>query len=399
MADVLKKRVFPVVLAAALLFALAACGDAENADTSDVSEASETSAVTVTTTAVSEETSADPSRFVVGAKTDGSAGEQSEPVVPDYADPLAYNFLTGEAFPEKAESARRPTAVSVNNLSTAAKYQCGLSAADIVFEVEVEGGITRLLALYADPSEVGKLGSVRSARPVMVGIALGFDAYFVHSGGSKQAYSELAQYGVPDIDGMKAYAGYFYYDDAIVKATSLEHGYFTSGSNIAEAVEKYDSGASRTEIKRGYNDFLNFYAVPTDIGGEPAARVTTKYGSYCPYFVYSEEDGLYYRWQYGRAHADYSTGEQLAFSNVIALSVDSWVISNDSAGRRQFDDVGSGTGILASRGTYINIKWQKSSYDAPLVLTAEDGSPLCVNIGSSFISYVDSETDILVSAE
>ncbi|MDD6263242.1 MAG: DUF3048 domain-containing protein [Clostridiales bacterium] len=397
MADILKKRVFPAVLASVLLFALAACGNAEDADTSDVSETSDTPAVT--TSAVSETTSADPSRFVVGAKTDGEIGEQSESDVPDYADPLAYNFLTGEAFPEKAESARRPTAVSVNNLSTAAKYQCGLSKADIVFEVEVEGGITRLLALFADPSEVGKLGSIRSARPVMVGIALGFDAYFVHSGGSKQAYSELAQYGVPDIDGMKAYAGYFYYDDAIVKATSLEHGYFTSGNNVASAIEKYDSGASRTEIKHGYNDFLNFYVSPTDIGGEPAARVTTKYGSYCPYFVYSEADGLYYRWQYGRAHTDYSTGEQLSFCNVIVLSVDSWVISNDSAGRRQFDDVGSGNGILASKGTYINIKWEKPSYDAPLTLTAEDGSPLYVNIGSSFISYVDGESNILVSAE
>lgn len=35
------------------------------------------------------------------------------------------------------------------------------------------------------------------------------------------------------------------------------------------------------------------------------------------WFEYNEKDGKYYRYQYGGPHIDESTGEQLAFDNVI----------------------------------------------------------------------------------
>ena len=61
------------------------------------------------------------------------------------------------------ESNTRPYAVMINNIAVARKYQSGLDDAYIVYEMIVEGGITRLLALYKD-ANVDRIGSVRSSR-------------------------------------------------------------------------------------------------------------------------------------------------------------------------------------------------------------------------------------------
>ena len=400
----MKKSIFRLLslfLVLTTVVALAACGskepvacpesEATTAPTAPPETTTETSAETTTEATTSE---VEPNRFVTDtSETAAETTAHTEPAGP-------VNYLTGVALAQDADPLYRPTAVSVNNLKIAAKFQSGLSLADIIYEVEVEGGITRLLAVFSDPTLVGTLGSVRSARPVMNCIVLGHDAYFVHSGGSKQAYSELATYGIPDIDGMKKYAGYFYYDDAVVAASSLEHGYFTTGEKVGAALERFISSGGRSQVNEGYNNIFLFYEEPTaPENGLPAAVVTTSYGGYKPQFIYDAESGAYAREQYGAPHVDYATGEQLYFENVIVLSVESSVIPGDSAGRRDFDDVGSGVGILATRGTYINIKWEKESYTSPIVLTTEDGSPLTVNVGKTFISYVNGEKNISVSAE
>ena len=63
-------------------------------------------------------------------------------------EPYKANVLTGE--PQDADyKNQRITAVMVNNI-VAARPQRGLSKADILFEIKVEGGITRFMPLYTD---------------------------------------------------------------------------------------------------------------------------------------------------------------------------------------------------------------------------------------------------------
>ena len=395
-------RFTALFIAVLFVLSLGACGNSEPSETSETTVQTTAGTTETETEALStlENTSSEEeaSRFVTGsvviAETTEALPEENEPSAP-------VNHLTGLPLAEGENALFRPIAFSVNNLKVAARYHSGLSSADIIYEVEVEGGITRLVAVFSNTENVGKIGSIRSARPVMNCIVLGHDAYFVHSGGSDQAYSELSQYGIPDIDGMKKYAGYFYYDDAVVSASSLEHGYFINGEKAKAAIEAYLGDDGRSEVKEGYDKLFCFYPEASALpGGLPCAEIETSYGShYKPRFVYDPESGKYGREQYGAAHVDSANGEQLMFDNVIVLSVESSVIKGDKAGRRDFDDVGSGCGILASKGTYINIMWEKESYTSPLVLTAEDGSPLTVNTGKTFISYVNGEDKITVSAE
>lgn len=51
--------------------------------------------------------------------------------------------------------------------------QLGQSSADIIYEVPAEGGITRMLGVYQSLDGVGTIGSIRSARPYYLELALG----------------------------------------------------------------------------------------------------------------------------------------------------------------------------------------------------------------------------------
>ena len=87
------------------------------------------------------------------------------------------NPLTGEYTLERESDTKiRPVAVSVNNQHKPRTCQTGLESADIIYESYVEGGITRLLAIYKDISKVGEIGSIRSARYDFVNLCLGHDA-------------------------------------------------------------------------------------------------------------------------------------------------------------------------------------------------------------------------------
>ena len=95
---------------------------------------------------------------------------------PAPAGPAGVNPLTGLPMEPEYEQ-NRPVAVMLNNLKKA-QPQLGVSLADIIYEVPAEGGITRMLGVYQTLEGVGNLGSIRSARPYYIELALGHDALF-----------------------------------------------------------------------------------------------------------------------------------------------------------------------------------------------------------------------------
>ena len=88
------------------------------------------------------------------------------------------NALTGlEDLSDKALG-KRPVAVSINNVSPSLP-QYGISSSDLIYEFEVEYGLTRLLAFWADYTKVPDLCSVRSSRYFFPVTAMGYDALFI----------------------------------------------------------------------------------------------------------------------------------------------------------------------------------------------------------------------------
>ena len=94
----------------------------------------------------------------------------------------------------------RPIAVMIDNHSDAWP-QAGLNKAYMVYEIVVEGGETRLMALFKG-QDLDKIGPVRSARHYFIDYAMENDAIYVHFGQSPQAQSDIKKYSINDINGM-----------------------------------------------------------------------------------------------------------------------------------------------------------------------------------------------------
>ena len=83
----------------------------------------------------------------------------------------------------------RPVAVMIDN-HTGAWPQAGLNKAYLVYEIIVEGGETRLMALFKG-QDVEHIGPVRSSRHYFLDYALENDAIYTHFGWSPQAESDI----------------------------------------------------------------------------------------------------------------------------------------------------------------------------------------------------------------
>ena len=308
-----------------------------------------------------------------------------EPTPTPYAGP--FDPLTGLPLDEDISS-RRPIAVMINNLR-AALPQCGVSSASIIYETLAEGGITRMLAVFSDVSDVGPIGSVRSSRDYYIDLAQGLDAVYVHAGGSPQAYSALSARGVTHIDGVRGYYELFYRDQERLKTTDYEHCYFTSGALLS----KLPNYNLRLEHNEGYECPLKFTDDGTPENGGDAARITVKFSDYkTGQFIY-DGAGRYMIYQYGQMYTDGNTGMQVGVTNVLVLKTDVSLIAGDDAGRIKVRMTGEGDGWFACGGKYIPIKWSKASPEAPFVYTLEDGSELVFGRGTTYVNIVTATTE------
>ena len=291
---------------------------------------------------------------------------------------------------------RRPVAVMLTNLKEALP-QLGQSMADIIYEVPADGGITRMLGVFQSLDGVGKIGSIRSARPYYLELALGHDAIFIHAGGSEDAYADIKAWGVTALDGVNGpYCGsspgsnLMWRDADRRRNLGYEHSVITTGSTIEE---KFATYSFRQEHKDGYTYPITFADDGTPEGGTTANTVTVPFSNYkTGVFTYDDESGTYLVEEYGKPYVDGNTGEQVAVTNVLVVQTSCWN-SGDKYGHMEVDLTGSGSGYYACGGKIIPIQWSKPDRNSPFTYTDESGQPIVLGRGSSYVNIIpNSET-------
>lgn len=300
-------------------------------------------------------------------------------------EPMFYNPLTGLPVSEDAAD-NRPYAIMLNNIK-AAQPLLGISEADILIEIPVEGGITRLMALYQDISAVGKIGSIRSARTYYVEIAQGYDAVYIHAGGSPQAYSYMKSSGITHLDGVNGSKQDIYFRDAQRKKDlGYEHSLVSSGELITKFLPTYGIELNHP---KGYEAGMTFADQGAPTGGLDALGATVHFSSSkTTAFAYDAQTALYGVTQFNKPLKDGNSGEQLSVTNVLILKTDIYNIAGDTAGRLNVDVTGGGKGTFLCGGKYIPVKWEKSSSNSPFLFTLEDGTPLVFGRGTTYICVV-----------
>lgn len=273
----------------------------------------------------------------------------------------------------------RPIAIMINNLNVARPYQSGLQDAYIVYEMIVEGGITRLMAVFKD-KDISRVGPVRSSRDYYLDYALENDAIYVHFGWSPQAKKDISSLGINNLNGL--YDEFYWRENLPI---AYEHTAFTSMENI----NKYSNNKGyRTTSNK---DLLLRYSseeigLSTLEGSKTANSVDIKYSySSTTNYVYNKKEKVYYRSTNDVAQTDYVTKKQLTAKNIIIVYASNEAVNNDAKGRQTLNNIGNGNGYYITDGYAVPITWSKSSRSAQTVYKYKDGKEITVNDGNTYI--------------
>jgi len=292
---------------------------------------------------------------------------------------MAINPLTGHYIDEELAK-RRPMAVVINNISQALP-QSGIAQADIIYEVLAEGGITRLVAIFME-MDSEKIGPIRSTREYFLDIALNHDAILIHHGGSPGGYAAINNFRAHNLDGMSIARAFFRDPARASVPRMLEHSSYAIASGLFEEIE---SRGLRMEPREGFGAPFLFFEEDDMVEGEEVHEITVPFapGSQVSRFDYLPDAGLYMRSQNNNPHMDEYTGQQLAVENVIIQYANMRII--DSEGRRDVTLVGSGRGVLYTRGAAVPVRWSCAGTESPTVWTFENGEPMQVSKGKTWI--------------
>ena len=326
--------------------------------------------------------------------------EKSENVVADdnvdiNEDKDDKELVVEEKKPQIFNGNDRPIAVMIDNHS-GAWPQANLNKAYLVYEIIVEGGETRLMAVFKG-QDLEKIGPIRSSRHYFLDYALENDAIYVHWGWSPQAQSDIKTLGVNNINGLYD-AKYFYRDqDLKSQKVALEHTGFTTMKMLKKGAEKlkYNRDTNRDTLLNYQADEVN---LEQKEGSLKATNVMIKYsGSVKDTYEYDAENKVYKRFVNGKAHTDDVTKKQYTFKNIIVYNVKNSSISGDDKGRQEFDNIGKGIGYYITNGYAVPIRWEKTSRSAQTKYTYENGKEIEVNDGNTFIEVQPTNQELTIS--
>lgn len=289
------------------------------------------------------------------------------------------NPLTGRYDLKDSMVNKRPVSIMINN-AHAAWPQKSISNADIIYELPVEGGLTRLMAVYADYTKSETFGSVRSVRHDFVELSMPLNTVFIHWGGSASGYDALRNYNIDDIDGMIYGNTYFYTDKTLQK--SVEHCRFMTQQNITDAI-------TNLEIPKdgGISAAYHFYdgETPLTFSDTEAVKATVKVsGEVTVEYQYDAASGKYQKSEFGEVTPDGNTGQPVLIDNVFILYSRVDLMAD---GVHKDIHLTNGTGYYLTKGTKTKINWSKGDADAPMKYQLESGEELSVNPGNSWVLF------------
>ncbi|MCL4397702.1 DUF3048 domain-containing protein [Patescibacteria group bacterium] len=303
--------------------------------------------------------------------------------------------LNGTLYPKPQRTEweqRRPLGIMIEN-SKAARPQSGLSSADIVYEADAEGGISRFMAVfYCDSSEI--VGPVRSARTYYLDWISEYGDFplYAHVGGANtpgpaDALGQIGRYGWEGYNDLNQFSiGFptFWRDyDRLGPDTPTEHTVYASTSKLWNfAAAKRGLTNTETDDQTGKTTSWNTSFTPwtfkddAALSDRPAsgatvtfslANIDTSYANdYTVAWKYDRDSNSYLRFNGGTEHRDMDTNQQILAKDVV-LQFESLTVADDGYNEEGhgvhmlYGTKGSGKAKFLIDGKVTEGTWSKKS--------------------------------------
>ncbi len=289
--------------------------------------------------------------------------------------------------PQTFKGTDRPIAVMIDNHKDAMP-QANISKAYAVYEIIVEGGETRLMALYKG-QDLEKVGPIRSSRHYFLDYALENDAIYVHFGFSPQAKNDIAKLGVNNINGIYESEKDFWR----VKDKYAPHNAVTNTKKILEIANRKDY-----RVTSDKESVLNYVGDEINLDSKIIANtVTIPYStSNTVKYEYDEESKTYVRYSRGKKQVDWDTNKTVTTKNIIITFCKNTRLNDgENKDRQTIDNIKTLDGYYITNGKAIKIKCEKTSRAGQTIYKDLEGKEIEVNDGNTFfqICPIDSKVE------
>ncbi len=285
----------------------------------------------------------------------------------------------------------RPIAVMIDNHNQAWP-QAGLQEAYMVYEIIVEGGETRLMALFKGV-DIEKIGPVRSARHYFIDYVMENDAIYAHFGQSPQAQSDLKKFSINDIDGIAEDGVTFWR----VKDKSAPHNAVTSTEKLMESArnKKYKTTSSKESVLNYVTDEINLEE------GQAATAITIPHSNLQTVkYEYDQENKVYKRYARKKEQVDWTTGKTITTKNIIIEFCDNYTLADtENKGRQGLKNIGTFDGYYITNGKAIKIKCIKNTREEQTVYQDLEGNEIKVNDGNTFVNICPIAAKVVIEGE
>jgi len=282
----------------------------------------------------------------------------------------------------------RPVAIMVDNDDKNARPHAGLDDAYLIYEMVVEGGATRFLALFRG-TDTEKIGPVRSSRHYFLDYVMENDAIYTHFGWSPKAITDISAYGINKINGVLGTDESIFWREQKFKGDW--HSAYTSIEKI-KAMAKQKGYSTETDRKNGIKYSDKYINLPSE---NSAKSVKLTYsGGYNTGYTYDAEKGVYQKSINGAPHS-LQKGNIVEVKNIIVVLVHDSSLG-DGTDRRNINTAGSGKGYYITNGGFEEITWSKPSRSSNTTYKKADGSDLLINPGKTIINLISPSADITI---
>jgi Protein of unknown function (DUF3048) N-terminal domain/Protein of unknown function (DUF3048) C-terminal domain len=262
-------------------------------------------------------------------------------------------------------------AVKIDNI-VYARPQTGLTDADIVYVLPVEGGLSRFLAIFS--SHIPPvIGPVRSARQDDLELLRQFGRpAFAWSGAQPQLTRVVERAKIVDLYAALV-GGYFRSSDRIAPYNLYAH----TRTLLAEA-----KGASKARN-------IGFKFGPLNRGGRRTRSESVSYPAASFRFTWSGKRGRWLVWMDGRRAAS-TEGPQLSAATVVIQHTTVRTSTFKEYGRRPpyAETTGHGTAIVLRNGRAYKANWSRPTQGGGTTFTTRSGQPMRFATGPVWIVLV-----------